>query len=591
MIAKTFQGLEDVLAQEIIALGGEEVEMGKRMVSFIGDKALMYKANMHLRTALRILKPILTFSASNTDEVYETIKSVQWEKYIDQNQTFSIDSVVFSDNFRHSKFVTYRAKDAIADYFQEKFGKRPSVRLTNADLSLNLHIAGHTCTLSLDSSGESLHKRGYRIDQTEAPLNEVLAAGMILKTGWKGEKNLIDPMCGSGTLLIEAALIATNTPPGIYRQGFAFEKWTDYDEELFDSIYNDEENEKEFEYKIYGSDISPKAISIAEENLKSAGMSRYVTLKTLPLQQYTTAPENAVLIMNPPYGERISSRDILSLYEMIGTTLKHVFKGYEAWILSYREECFEKIGLRPSEKFDLMNGGLDCQFRKYEIFEGKLKDFRSEGGEFKKDREELELDDTFKEKRAFRKSISADRKPGAARKGRPDAREFKGGEQGHAPRRESTFKKNNEERRPRGEEGFERRPRREDGFAGRPRREDGFAGRPRREEGSERRPRREDGFAGRPRREDGFERRPRREEGFERRPRREEGFGERSERPAHTHQESGNFRRNASGKLELRSEGEFKPRGERTFNPNRPVFRPGTDNSQVIRPNENEDNK
>ena len=566
MIAKTFQGLEDVLAQEIIALGGEEVEQGKRMVSFIGDKELMYKANLQLRTALRILKPIQTFTASNTDEVYEFLKTVKWENYITPEQTISIDSVVFSDTFSHSKFVTYRAKDAIADYFMEKTGKRPSVRLTNADLVMNLHIAGHTCTLSLDSSGESLHKRGYRVDQTEAPLNEVLAAGMILKAGWNGDKNFLDPMCGSGTLLIEAAMIATNTPPGIYRQGFAFEKWKDYDAEMFDRLYNDESNERDFEFKIYGSDISPKAIAIAKENIKSAGLSKYIDLTVMPFQQYTleTAPENTTLIMNPPYGERISSRDILSLYEMIGSTLKHQFKGYDAWILSYREECFEKIGLKPSVKFDLMNGGLDCEFRKYEIFSGKLKDFKSEGGEFSKEEREIELPEgDNRKKRELRKQRFTDFKAGGS-KGRRDERPAGNGRPG---RRESTFKKFSDtaagERRPR-REGSDRprfegsdRPRREG--SDRPRFEG--AGRPRRE-GSDR-PRFEG--AGRPRREGSD--RPRRE-GDDR----SRFSGERSSR---SYEQSGNFRRNAEGKLELRTDGEFKPRGERTFNPNRPMFVPG----------------
>ena len=537
MIAKTFQGLEDVLAEEIIALGGEEVEQGKRMVSFIGDKEFMYKANLHLRTALRILKPIQTFTASNTDEVYDFLKTIKWENYIAPDQTISIDSVVFSDNFRHSKFVTYRAKDAIADYFQEKFGKRPSVRITNADLALNLHIAGHTCTLSLDSSGESLHKRGYRVDQTEAPLNEVLAAGMILKTGWKGEKNFLDPMCGSGTLLIEAAMIATNTPPGVYRQGFAFEKWKDYDAEMFDRLYNDESGEREFDFRIYGSDISPKAVEIAKENIKSAGFSKYVNIKVMPFQQYTeqTAPKDATMVMNPPYGERISSRDILSLYEMIGTTLKHQFKGYDAWILSYREECFEKIGLKPSVKFDLMNGGLDCEFRKYEIFAGKLKEFKSEGGEFNKEEKLREIPEAdIRTKRELRKDRFTDFKAGRA-KGRRE--EKPAGRSGSRPaRRESTFKKFGEgttERRPR-TEGFERRPRTE-----------------------------------------GFERRPR-PEGGERRPRFES-----SDRPRSKYEQSGNFRRNAEGKLELRTDGEFKPRGERTFNPNRQMYMPKQDNNNT----------
>ena len=359
IIAKTFQGLEDVLAEEIIKLGGENVEQGRRMVSFTGDMELLYKANLCCHTALRILKPIYKFTASNTDEVYEKIKSINWDEYITPEETFSIDSVVFSDEFRHSKFVTYRVKDAIADYFTDKGRKRPSVRVNNADIVLNLHISHLSCTLSLDSSGESLHKRGYRVEQTEAPINEVLAAGMILKTGWHGEKNFIDPMCGSGTILIEAALIATNTNPGIFRKNFAFEKWKDYDEELFDRLYNDDSNEKEFHYKIYGSDISPRAIDIAQKNIKSSGMGRYIDLKVKPFQQYEDIPENGIMVTNPPYGERISTSDLMGLYTSIGERLKHVFKGYDAWIISYHDECFDKIGLKPAAKIALMNGELD----------------------------------------------------------------------------------------------------------------------------------------------------------------------------------------------------------------------------------------
>ena len=413
IIAKTFQGLEDVLAQEITELGGEDVEIGKRMVSFKGDKEMLYKANLFCRTALRILKPIFTFTASDTDEVYEQIKSFDWDQYLSPEQTFSIESVVFSEEFKHSKFVTYRVKDAIADYFSEKTGKRPSVRLNNADLVLNLHIAHNLCTLSLDSSGESLHRRGYRVAQTEAPINEVLAAGLILKTGWCGDKNLIDPMCGSGTILIEAAMIATNTAPGIYRKDFAFERWNDYDEELFDQLYNDDSKEKKFDFKIYGSDISPKAIAIAKENIKSAGMSKYIDLQVKPFQQYTEAPEKGVLISNPPYGERITSKDLLGLYEMIGSQLKHLFKGYDAWIISYHDECFDKIGLKPATCIEMKNGSLECEFRKYEIFEGKYNDFKRETGGFReKKREdkstefkkrEYRFDNRTTEKRPFRK--------------------------------------------------------------------------------------------------------------------------------------------------------------------------------------------
>lgn len=371
IIAKTFQGLESVLAEEITALGGTEVTVGRRMVSFQGDKALLYKANLACRTALRILKPILHFEATNPDEVYDILRKYDWEQLMSLSTTFSIDSVVFSEEFRHSKFITYRMKDAIVDYFNDRYGKRPSVRLTNADMQFNLHINGTTCTLSLDSSGESLHKRGYREAQTEAPINEVLAAGLIMLTGWRGECDLLDPMCGSGTFLVEAALIATNTYPGIFRQHFAFEKWKDFDADLFEEIYNDDSNEKEFTHKIYGSDIATKAIAIAERNIKSAGMMRHIELAQRPIQSYEEAPaSNGIIITNPPYGERISATDMEALYEAIGNRLKHIFKGYTAWILGYKQEHFDKIGLKPSAKIPTLNGALECEFRKYEIFEG-----------------------------------------------------------------------------------------------------------------------------------------------------------------------------------------------------------------------------
>ena len=380
IVAKTFQGLEDVLAEELKNLGAEDIEIGRRMVSFHGDKTLLYKTNLACRTALRILKPIYKFEASNPDEVYEKMKAFEWDTLLSPETTFSIDSVTYSDCFKHSKFVTYRAKDAIADYFMEKTGKRPSVRLNGAELVLNLHISHMSCTLSLDSSGESLHKRGYRVGQTEAPINEVLAAGMILKTGWHGETDFIDPMCGSGTILIEAALIATHTYPGIFRKSFAFERWKDFDEELFETLYNDDSHEQEFTHRIYGSDISPRAIDIATKNIKSAGVAKYIDLKIIPIQRYETAPsEQGILITNPPYGERISSSDLFGLYESIGNRLKHVFKGYDAWIISYHKECFDKIGLKPSVKIDLMNGALECEYRKYEIFDGRYKEFKEEG--------------------------------------------------------------------------------------------------------------------------------------------------------------------------------------------------------------------
>ena len=383
MTAKTLYGLEDVLAEELTALGGKEVEAGRRMVSFKGDKALMYKANLYCRTALRILKPISRFKANSADAVYEEIKKIEWDQYLTPDKTFAIDATIYSDTFNHSKYVTYRAKDAIADYFNEKYEKRPSVRVKGADLYINVHISHTDCTLSIDSSGESLHKRGYRSEQVEAPLSEVLAAGMILKTGWRGESNFIDPMCGSGTLLIEAAMIALNIPPGLSRKEYAFERWPDFDQELFEEIYHDESEEREFEFKCYGSDISPIAIEIAQQNVKNAGLSKYIELKTMPFQQYSEVPEKGILVTNPPYGERISTEDIIGLYGMIGERLKHVFPGYQAWILSFKEECFDKIGLRPSKKIKLMNGQLECEYRCYELFEGKNKEYKKDLNERK----------------------------------------------------------------------------------------------------------------------------------------------------------------------------------------------------------------
>lgn len=376
MIAKTFYGLEEVLAEEIINLGGDDVEIGRRAVFFKGDKKMMYKANLHLRTALRVLKPVKAFKAKNADEIYETLRKFDWEEYMDVKQTFTVDTVLFSDIFKNSQYLTYRVKDAIADSFNAKYGKRPSVRLVNPDIYVHLHISNDMCTLCMDSSGESLHKRGYRVDQTEAPLNEVLAAGMLLLAGWKGQTNFIDPMCGSGTLPIEAALIALNIPAGIYRQRFAFQSWKDYDADLFDELY-DEDTQRPFEHKIYGSDISRQAIAIASKNVESAGLTKHIHLKAKAVQDIVTTVGNEGLLMtNPPYGERIKPADLMGLYKDLGERLKHVFAGYQAWVLSYRKECFDNIGLRHSKRVHLMNGALECEMRLYEIFSGKMDGYK-----------------------------------------------------------------------------------------------------------------------------------------------------------------------------------------------------------------------
>ena len=380
MIAKTLRGLEDVLCDELTGLGAEDVEAGTRMVSFRGDKALLYKANVSLRTALRVLKPIAKFEAADTDELYDYVREFDWEQFIGPDSTFSVDSTVNSAEFNHSKYVTYRVKDGIADHFTDKYGHRPSIRLTGADMQLNVHIQDRWVTISLDSSGEPLSKRGYRQEQTEAPINEVLAAGIIMKTGWHGEKDFADPMCGSGTFLIEAALIAGNINPGIYRQEFAFEKWPDFDSELFESIYEDDSEERDIRCAIMGGDISPEAVSIARRNIKAAHMEKHIQIVCRPMQEWEENDRDGVLVTNPPYGERLHLDDIKQLYREIGSTLKNHFQGWQAWILGYKDEHFDEIGLRPSVKFPILNGALECSLREYVMFGGSYRDFKTEGG-------------------------------------------------------------------------------------------------------------------------------------------------------------------------------------------------------------------
>ncbi|MDE6229837.1 MAG: RNA methyltransferase [Muribaculaceae bacterium] len=407
MVAKTFQGLEEVLAEELRNLGAENVEPGRRMVSFQGDKAMMYKANLCCRTALRILKPFYTFKAYDADKLYDRVKEYDWAQLLGPEKTFAIEVTVNSDNFTNSRFVTYKVKDAIADWFRDRDpqGRRPGVRLTDADVVINVHISGSEVTLSLDSSGTSLHRRGWREAQTEAPINEVLAAGIILKSGWRGECPFVDPMCGSGTFLVEAALIAANIAPGIFRKGFAFEQWADFDRELFETIYNDDSAEREITCQILGADISPKAVAIARENLKSAGVAKYVDLQLKPLSAWTEAPAGGVLVTNPPYGERLRPADIEGLYDLLGNKLKHVFTGYHAWVIGYRDEDMMHIGLRPSSRDTLLNGSLQCELREYIIFDGDRASFRAAGGST----ESRRTDRPFRKARPFNKDEKFDR--------------------------------------------------------------------------------------------------------------------------------------------------------------------------------------
>ena len=380
MLAKTFKGLESVLAKELIELGANNVQIQRRAVAFSGDKRMLYAANFCLRTASRILVPIATFKAKKTDDIYEQVKLLDWAQYMTAKTTFQIDATVYSDLFRHSQFITYRVKDAIVDWWMEHGGVRPSVQLTNPDLYLNVHIAGDLVTLSLDSSGESLHKRGYRVANTQAPINEALAAGMLLLAGWKGQSDFYDPMCGSGTLLIEAALIARNIAPGIYRKGFAFEKWANFDADLFADIYSDDSREREFTHKIYGSDAGFYAVQAATKNVQSANLQRDIEVKQIRVQELRLADTNtegALVMMNPPYGERLSQdKDVLRLYQDMGTALKHQFSGATAWIISSNEEALKCVGLRPAKRVRLVNGDLDCLFNQYVLFSGDRKSWK-----------------------------------------------------------------------------------------------------------------------------------------------------------------------------------------------------------------------
>lgn len=300
LIAKTFQGLEEVLAQELTELGANDIQIGRRMVSFSGNKEMLYRANFCLRTAIRVLKPIKHFKALDAEAVYEAVKSIEWANYLDLNTTFAVDSVVYSQEFRNSKFVAYKVKDAIVDYFREKEGKRPNISVTNPDIKLNMHIAEDQCTLSLDASGESLHLRGYRVASCDAPINEVLAAGLIKLSGWDMESDLIDPFCGSGTIAIEAALMARNIYPGIFRKSFGFEKWKDFDRDLLDRIYNDDSAEREFNHKIYAYDINRPTLEGAMANAKQAGVSDVVEFCQQDFRKFTQPEDKAIIVTNPP---------------------------------------------------------------------------------------------------------------------------------------------------------------------------------------------------------------------------------------------------------------------------------------------------
>jgi putative N6-adenine-specific DNA methylase len=376
LIAKTPPGLEEVLAREIEAAGGREVKPTIRAVNFTGNLETVYRVNYQSRTAVRILRDLTTFTFRSSDEFYRKCLETDWRKYIDPAQSFAVFSTVsHSEVFRNSMFASLRLKDAIVDFLRSKTGKRPDVNPDNPDIIFHVHVNFETCSIALDSSGESLHKRGYRVAQGLAPLSEVLAAGMILLSGWNGQSDFLDPMCGSGTLPVEAALIAQNIPPGKFRSEFAFERWTDFDSELFEKIKNEIEP-VEFKNRIFASDISLRNLNEAKANARSARVYEKITFRCADFNDLNLNLDGATIIINPPYGERLNDKGLTELYDRIGERLKHRYSGNSAWILTSSKELLDKIGLKPFKKVSLVNGSLECRYYGFNLFSGKLKERR-----------------------------------------------------------------------------------------------------------------------------------------------------------------------------------------------------------------------
>lgn len=374
MLVKTLFGLEEVCAEEIKALGGEQIMLLNRAVKFEGDSALLCKANLQLRTALRVLVPIANFKAHNEHELYEQVKNIDWSEYLSIHKTFAVDGVTSGETFTHSHYVALKTKDAIADQFSEQLGKRPCVEVKSPDVRINVHIFEKECTISLDSSGDQLGLRGYRTEKVLAPLSEVLAAGIILLSGWDKKTELFDGMCGSGTFAIEAALIATNTPPGLNRK-FGFQTWLNFNEMLWEQVLKEAVEQKEpTSTTISAQDISKRAMKIARANAERAGVAKWIDFKQEDFMVARPRTQKAHVILNPPYGERLQLRQELNFYRDIGSTLKHNFPGCNAWILSSNMEALKLIGLKPLKKIPLYNGKLECKLQGYELFPGKRKE-------------------------------------------------------------------------------------------------------------------------------------------------------------------------------------------------------------------------
>jgi putative N6-adenine-specific DNA methylase len=375
IVVSTYAGLEEVLAKELQVLGGRDIERHTRAVSCTGDKGFVYKANFSLRTALRVMVTLNNFKFRDDKGLYDGVKEVEWSSFINPDQTISVRCTLSSDAFTNNLYPALKAKDAIVDYFREKTGKRPDVDRQDADVQVSLFIQERTCTVQLNSSGASLHLRGYRQDVDKAPMSEVLAAGLILLTGWEGPRPLVDFMCGSGTIPIEAALIAARIPPGVFRDKYAFEKWPDFDEELFTTIRNKQvERIAETPVKIFGNELVRRIADKANENVEAAKVEDIVTITSMDYRDFEPPVNGGIVITNPPYGEKLEQEDLQEFYKEMGDTLKRRYSGYTAWIFTGTPEAHKWVGLRPSRKIPLFNGAIECRFMKYELFTGSKKD-------------------------------------------------------------------------------------------------------------------------------------------------------------------------------------------------------------------------
>jgi len=374
MKVTTFFGLEEVLAKELQQLGGRNIEVFKRGVSVVGDMGFLYKANLCLHTALKVIIPIAKFRAENEQDLYNGIKHIEWEKFISNSDTLMVESVVNSEMFSHSLFVSQKVKDGIVDRFREKTGKRPDVDLIRPSLKLYVHIFRNEISLNLDSSGDPLYKRGYRADINEAPMKEVLAAGLVKLSGWEKHLLLIDGMCGAGTIAIEAALWANNIPPGYYRDQFGFMHWKNFDEQLYDTIFESSVSKiKEDKIEIIANDIDAYTLKKAKSNTQNAKVDDAITCTNQSFFDLQPTRKGGVVILNPPYGERLPVDEIEKLYKEIGNKLKKDFQNFNAWIITSRPEAIKGVGLRPSRKIQIYNGALECRYLKYELYGGSKK--------------------------------------------------------------------------------------------------------------------------------------------------------------------------------------------------------------------------